>query len=218
MLSEAAVLKGIASGLLALFVVSSLFSIAAFAGEKDWHLSASGNRAFFLRSAFAHGYMHGYEMGFHEGDMDLQMGRTFQAITKQDEFNKVHGYRPGFGDRGSFDEGYRKGYAVGYTDCYAGRNFRATILLDLANSHRLAASEATPDRNFDRAFTMGYELGAEMGLKSGRAPATLENTGSINCSGVAGTEDCAAYRDGYRLGYSDGYTNRNGSGAVLARK
>jgi len=202
---------------IALFVTLVFLPSAAFAGN-DWHLSKDGNRVFFLRSAFAHGYMHGYEEGFHAGDLDLQIGRPFRTIRSQDKFKKIRGYREEFGDRGSFDEGYRKGYAVGYTDAYTGRDFRATQLVKLAKEQSFSDSDATPDRGFDRAFEAGYNTGHKSGLKDGRSAAPLANLDSVACKDISGKDDCAAYRQGYRLGYSDGYTNQSGAGAVLAEK
>src|SRR5689334_19449341 len=39
------------------------------------HLQPTAVGALFLDSAFAHGYRHGYDQGFHLGDLDLHMGR-----------------------------------------------------------------------------------------------------------------------------------------------
>ena len=203
---------------IAFLVVLFLVPALAFAGDNDWHLSAKGDRAFFLRSVFAHGYMHGYEQGFHQGDLDLQMGHAFVRIKNQKEYKKVQGYRRDFGDHISFNEGYRKGYAVGYRDAYAGRNFRAAELIELAKSQDLRGTEAGPDGGFDQAFVSGYSLGQKMGLMDGRAAAPLANLNSIHCSGVSGKENCTAFQCGYRIGYSDGYTDQNGKRTVLARK
>ncbi len=186
----------------------------AFAGNDDWHLSDNGDRVFFLRSVFAHGY----EEGCHEGDLDLQMGRPFLAVKSQDRFRKICGYRVDFGDHGSFEEGYRKGYAVGYTDSYAGRNFRATRLLQLAKSQSLSGVNAEPDRSFNRAFKSGYNRGQQIGLTDGPNAAPLANLDSVACDGISAKTECAAYRQGYRLGYSDGYTNQRDVSPVLARK
>jgi hypothetical protein len=203
--------------LLVLFVTVLLASAMASA-QDDWHLSKNGNPALFLRSAFAHGYMHGYEEGFHEGDLDLQMGHPFHPVKEQERFKKVSGYRDVFGNQGSFSNGYRKGYAVGYTDSYAGRNFRAIQLVREARLQPLPATAAAPDPQFDHAFMLGYNAGQTSGLNDGRAAAPLADLHSINCSKVTDNEDCAAYRQGYWLGYSDGYTNQNETGAVLAEK
>lgn len=202
---------------IALLIVLLLVPALAFAGNDDWHLSAKGNRAFFLSSPFAHGYMHGYEEGFHNGDVDLQMGHAILRMKNQDGFKKVQGYRSEFGDRGSFDQGYRKGYAVGYADAYSGRSFRAGELVELAKSQNLPGTPPKYRDGFDQAFMSGYSLGQKMGLTDGRAAAPLANLDSINCSGVSGGGNCTAFRDGYWVGYSDGYINQNDASAVLAQ-
>lgn len=163
--------------------------------------------------------MHGYEEGFHEGDMDLQMGRPFHQAKKQSDFKKVCGYRSEFGDRKDFQAGYQKGYAVGYTDSYVGRSFRAMQLVELAKSENLPDSAAVPDRRFDQAFSAGYDLGQKSGLKDGRSSVPADSLDSINCAVAGhGPDACAAYRRGYRLGYSDGYTNQIRPPEVVARK
>lgn len=206
-----------------LAIVSSLFVSFAFATAQssDWHLSNEGARAFFLRSPFAHGYMHGYESGFHHGDLDLQMGRAFQEIKKQTSFKKMEGYHGEFGDRRSFEEGYRKGYTVGYTDSYSGRSFRAIQLVQQAKSDNLSDGSAVPDSQFNSAFVSGYAIGQKTGLQDGRAAAAVAALNSIDCgSGApAAGDDCSAYRGGYRLGYSDGYVNQHRElGEIFASK
>ena len=211
-------LKAIVPRLPVLVVAFFLFPALAFAASDDRHLSDSDDRVFFLRSAFAHGYMHGYEEGFHEGDLDLQMERPFRVIKSQDKFKRTCGYRIGFGDHGNFKEGYRKGYAVGYTDSCSGRNFRATELVNLAKSQTLAASDVATGRAYDHAIKTGYAAGQQTGSSDRPSAAPLENADSVACNGFTAKDECAAYRTGYRLGYSDGYTMNHQSGAVLALK
>jgi hypothetical protein len=207
-------------------LLASLLGCAVFACAQsdDWHLSPNGSRVFFARSAFAHGYMHGYEEGFHRGDLDLQMTRSFQPVKSQTHYKKVCGYRTEFGDRATFEEGYRKGYAVGYTDCFSGRQFRALQLVREGNAATSAGDLAMPDNRLDRAFIAGYENGEKSGLQDGRAATAVAVLDSIDCSVALGksakpTGDyCAAYKGGYRLGYSDGYTNQHGAAEVFARK
>ena len=193
--------------------------LAQAQSDLDWHLSKDGARPFFVRSAFAHGYMHGYEEGFHRGDLDLQMARPFHQIKDQEKFKKICGYRRQFGERHMFDDGYRKGYTVGYNDAYAGRNFRAVQLVHLAKMDELPAGQDEPDRSFDHAFMLGYETGQATGLKDGRAAAPLASLDAVQCSG-AGTQgpDCGAYQRGYRVGYLDGYSNQRDTSEVFARK
>lgn len=208
-------------GLILVFCLCFSFAFI-HAQSQDWHLSSDGASTFFLRCPFAHGYMHGYEEGFHRGDLDLQMGRSFQALKKQDGFKKIVGYRKEFGDRNSFDEGYRKGYAVGYTDSYAGRNFRAIQLVEQARADLFLDKAPQRDVQFDEAFVAGYATGQKTGLQDGRAAAGLATLDSIGCSIVPRSPEqksdiCAAYRGGYRVGYSDGYANQD-KGGLFARK
>ena len=212
------------------FVASlALVSSFAFAGPKpksaaeptDWHLSSSGAKAFFTRSSLAHGYMHGYEEGFHQGDLDLQLGRQFQAYKDLDGFKKIRGYRRNFGDHKNFQEGYRKGYAVGYIDAYAGRDFRAMQLVEQAKTERDTAPLTLPDRHFDEVFLQGYELGQRAGLADGRVATAVAALDPKDCGQTVPVNDanyCDAYHRGYRLGYSDGFANQREGAPVFAKK
>ena len=208
--------------------LSSLVLCSSFAAAQnaDWHVgNDDGTKAFFMRSSFAHGYMHGYEEGFHRGDLDLQMGRAYREVKDQDKYKKICGYHAEFGDRGTFENGYRKGYVVGYTDSYAGRNFRAMQLVSQAKSDKAKTPTISSDRAYDRAFMIGYETGQKSGLQDGRSTASAAALDTIACAADSDKgasphgDDCDAYRAGYRLGYSDGFANQRGeSHAVFARK
>jgi hypothetical protein len=200
-------------------VVLFFVCVNAQAQRDDWHMFS---HSLLAKSAFAHGYMHGYEQGFHNGDVDVQMGRLYRDVKSQPEFKKISGFRAQYGDKGLFEEGYRIGFLVAYTDCYAGRNFRAVQLLDNAGqNNQVAADAARFDRNFDHAFREGYSIGQRQGLADGRNsdvtrldPATCQvQTGHDSVP----AEYCDAFRHGYRLGYSDGFTNQRGSADVMAR-
>lgn len=184
------------------------------------------SRDLFVKSSFAHGYMHGYEEGFHSGDLDMQMGRLYRDVKSQDRYKKPAGYRPQFGDRAFFDDGYRKGFLVGYTDCFAGRSFRAAQLVR-QTSQQPPGPEVQNDREFDHAFREGYVSGQKQGLSDGRS-AAVENKSPFQCDDSAmeskgGEGDpkpnyCQAFRSGYQLGYSDGFTNQRENGEIFARK
>lgn len=192
-----------------------LFASLGYAQSMDWHFGAEGSKNFFTHSAFAHGYMHGYEEGFHKGDLDLQMARTYKDVKEHEKYRKICGYRPEYGDRSTFERGYRKGYAVGYVDSYSGRSFRA---MQLVSEARTATSVSAPNgsvANFDRAFMLGYDAGQTQGLEDGRANANAAALESVQCHDA---ENCEAYRDGYRLGYSDGFVNQRDHRAIFARK
>ncbi len=206
-----------------LLAAFALVTTLAYAQSDDWHFSSEGAKALFARSVFAHGYMHGYEEGFHNGDVDLQMGRAFREIKSQEKYKKPCGYRNEFGDHGRFDSGYRRGYAVGYIDAYAGRAFRAMQLVRLANAEKWPTSKDAPDEQFDRAFISGYNAGRQLGLQEGRGDAKTEALDSAACQSKlqhakAGPEYCTMYQNGYQVGYSDGYDNQREAGPVFARK
>ena len=218
-------LKATAPIRVSLLLASLCFaSLLAFAQNEDWHLASQGAKDLFARSAFAHGYMHGYEEGFHNGDLDLQMGRSFHEVKSQEKYKKPCGYRSEFGNRGSFDSGYRKGYTVAYIDAYSGRSFRAMQLVRQAKSERWPAQEAVPDGQFDLAFVSGYDAGRKLGLQDGRADIKAAALESVACgsgqphSKSLSPEECTAYQNGYELGYSDGYDNQRQTARVFARK
>ncbi len=202
-----------------LSVVLLLLACAtAHAQRDDWHVQSG---ELFIKSAFAHGYMHGYEAGFHNGDVDLQMGRDFRDVKAQYEYKRPSGYRSQFGDKSQFENGYRKGFLVGYTDCFFGRNFRAAQLLNNKTGSFPNDSLAF-DRHFDHAFRAGYESGQQKGLADGRNLSANGGLDLVNCQintdreGIA-PEYCPAYQEGYQLGYSDGFANQRGSADIFAR-
>src|SRR5689334_17579597 len=64
------------------------------------------------RSAFVHGYLHGYEEGFHPADFDLQMGHISRGDYTRD--GSPSGYERQFGSKKMYDSGYHNGFEVGY--------------------------------------------------------------------------------------------------------
>src|SRR5438105_11399838 len=69
----------------------------------------------YSRSAFAHGYIHGYEDGFHAADQDLHMGRVARGVAA----TKPTGHperRVAVSDRHSFCKGENEGF----NHCFSG--------------------------------------------------------------------------------------------------
>ncbi|HZU22530.1 MAG TPA: hypothetical protein VE998_06825, partial [Terriglobales bacterium] len=122
----------------------------------DQHLSDPA-AALYQRSPFAHGYIHGYEEGFHVGDQDLQFGR----LTRGDRRKTSAGHpRPALrGESASFREGYDQGFTAGYRDSVAGREFRAIAALRQAAAALGEGARAQDDGGFDAAFMTGYFAG-----------------------------------------------------------
>jgi len=164
--------------------------------------------------------MHGYEEGFHVADSDLQMYREFREAKSIEKFHKIVGYRPDYGDRHKFDSGYHEGFRVGYVDGYAGRRFRAVEQIRRAAGDLLDHHEVNfrPSHTFDEAVMAGYLSGRTQGLQDGRE-ATSYRSVAGSCTSVldarhagADPEYCDAFRRGYFIGYSDGYTNQRPPG------
>lgn len=79
-------------------------------------------------SPFTHGFIRGYEQGFHAADLDFHVGRTDRKLDTFPEYRKAtSGYREGLGNRNSFQQGYRLGFAEGYDDSFHSRHFSARV-------------------------------------------------------------------------------------------
>ncbi|MGZ4831389.1 MAG: hypothetical protein ACXVZQ_00585 [Terriglobales bacterium] len=194
----------------ALLVTALLAAGLATAAESaDPHYSCPRTGAIARRSAFVHGYLHGYEQGFHLADVDIQLGRSARDIRRAKEAKESEGYRHVFGDKHSFQAGFREGLRVGYADGCAGRAFRA---VDQVESLFLAdTGNPSADPVFDRGFSMGYFSGQQRGLEDGRSDvsfsALLPQCPPAPSRGIDRQSFCTAYVGGYRVGYSDGFTN-----------
>ena len=178
----------------------------------DSHFAAPGFSAICHRSAFYHGYLHGYEAGFNEGDNDFQMGREAQDPARARRF-KNSGWKKAYGDRSSFELGYRSGFHTGYSDSYNDRNFRAVAAVRPAVGDK---QDELADRSFDKGVMEGYRSGVQHGLSNARSGAQLEMS-DVPCA-LAKGEYCAGYSVGYRLGYGDGYINQQRPAVAAASR
>jgi len=172
----------------------ALAGAAAAQQAPDHHITADPAQRLFRASTFAHGYIHGYERGFMQGDEDVQTGRGAQDIHKIPGYRAGDaGYRREFGARQSFRAGFREGMAIGYRDALSGGEFRA-----LAELRRLASgledellSEAA-DRVYDGGFLAGYSAARQESAGDCQAPVP-----------PAWARFCSGFLDGYELGESD---------------
>ena len=200
--------------------VTAVATLSIPAIAADFHVSADPAKALYCRSAFGHGYMHGYEEGFHVADEDLQMARGVRDVSKMAEFKKS-GYHVEFGSKRQFEEGYHDGFRVGYIDGISGRKFRAIETFRKAAEGLPDTERATGDEVFDQAFATGYKLGQNHGLSDGRK-AQVYSTSDYACVAPHKTENAAAYCDahrrGYDIGYADGYTNQRDTTILAARR
>jgi hypothetical protein len=195
-------------------ILITLLTLLPLAGAgQDSHLKQDPAQKLFSSSSFAHGYLHGYQLGFHNGDMDLQLSHSRQNVKSIRDFRQAaHHYKKDFGDRGMFCKGYEYGFRVGYADAVGGSEFRAIAnLRELAHQLPDVDSKAAPILN--EALTHGYLDGVTSGLNDGRAASNYRPDGS-DCELALRFKDppanfyCGVYSLGYRLGYSDGFHNQ----------
>jgi len=174
----------------------------------------------YQHSAFAHGYIHGYEQGFHIGNQDLQLARNSRDINRSDLYRQAADeYHTGFGAREAFRAGYRDGLVIGYTDAISGHSFRAideariaSVRLDLAPAADAHRSRET-GKQFELGFMHGYRAGTLQGVGDGRNRATYQPA-QAQCSAPGekvplGEKYCGGYLRGFSFGYSDGYINND---------
>lgn len=178
--------------------------------------------AVITRSSFAHGYLHGYEAGFHTGDLDFHLARHRNPRDLREAENVV-GYRRDFGARASFSAGFRRGFLAGYEDSVSGRDFRAFTLLA-----GVSAADLLRPADFDQGFQDGYKAGDGVGRADLDADSDFDPS-RVTCPAKPAGDGrlppssqgyCAGYVRAYRLGYTDGfvYTSPADRGAVLATK
>lgn len=166
------------------------------------------------RSTFLHGYLHGYEEGFHQGDFDLQMGRISRGDNNADASPK--GYKKEFGPKAMYKTGFHEGFAVGYADAAGGRRFRAVQNVLTVVAANPAEGPIQPAA-YDLGMRTGYVAGQHQGLADARRELPSKPTGT--CPAQTNTTHagfCAAYVEGFQLGYSDGFTNQ--AKTTLAQK
>jgi hypothetical protein len=190
----------------------------AVAAQDDSHLKIDPAAPIYQRSVFLHGYAHGYELGFHSGDVDLHMARSSRdprTIKMFKDSKRV--YQRSFGNRDMFINGYEQGFRVGYADAFYGRDFRAARELrtlsqqmqDMGGQQQNAGlRQVSNSSEFDKGIADGYKAGLSNGLEDARSSKGYHPENS-ECSRKSNDgQFCPAHRLGYELGYSDGYNNQ----------
>jgi hypothetical protein len=189
-------------GLLLLLVLSVLVAGAA---AQERHLERGSAAVLYTQSAFAHGYIHGYELGFHCGDVDLQFGRDARDPTSLAPYKRPWvAYKVGFGSKDHFKAGFQDGFRVGYSEATRGLTFRAIASLGqaavgLTNKPEFATA-------FDKGFYDGYQSGRQQGSDDGREHSAF-NPINPPCLGLPAAY-CDAFGRAFEVGYGDGYRNQ----------
>lgn len=182
--------------------------LATFVAAQDTHFADSPARGLFQRSAWAHGYIHGYEAGFHVGNLDLHMDRSARDPHHLKPYKHADShYRPAFGDRDDFTHGYGSGFEVGYLDGFRGKEFRADRLAQNL-SEEFAPQPIPADRQFDVTLQNAYDTGRKSGLADARLQHDFDPSREKCPSASPALNSCGAFQLGYRWGYSDGFTNQ----------
>ncbi|MBV8207738.1 MAG: hypothetical protein JO041_13175 [Acidobacteria bacterium] len=202
----------------ALVVLACEVSVAQSSGDPHFSDAAA---SLFTQSAFAHGYIHGYEDGFHAADQDLQFGRLSRGVharARSHPENLIPSQNPA-----SLRKGYSQGFVAGYADGAAGSEFRAisemreaaaVLGTELPNNDAPGSGMAMA-ANFNRGFEDGYFAGQAY---AGKPRAPLGDFAYLTsfCMGhlYGPTADdkrlgdpqkaaCRGYATGFRIGYSD---------------
>lgn len=169
----------------------------------DPHFAQGPMQILMAHCPFVHGYLYGYDEGFYQGDLDLQLARGRRDFEEHKRYRagKPDDFKGSDGGSAQFRVGYRSGYAAGYFDSYAGRHYRALA------AAKLAASDAdTPAKSTAKKFATSFMLGYEAGLAQGRMASVVEVDYTLPeppCS--ARGLDCGAYARGFMMGFPDGY-------------
>jgi hypothetical protein len=188
--------------------------LSALALAQDRQLISDPNQELYGSSSFARGYLHGYEWGYHDGDLDLQLAHEVQDPAKMKDYGGAkRAFKKSFGDRDAFIKGYQYGFRVGYGDAIKGLRFRAVDnLRELAQDLPPVNRESAPI--LDQAIVRGYLDGVRSGLHDGRSRKADYRPDRSDCQLALRFQKppaqfyCSAYSVGYRLGYADGFHNQ----------
>jgi hypothetical protein len=207
------------------FSLLLIFTSLGFArGAEQPYQEDSFASALDATSVFLHGYVHGYEAGFHNADIDIQMAHGFRDVTTMPEYKKVADCPVNDGDKRVFERGFRQGFRVGYIDGMSGRSFRAVGSLRLAVAGLSTESWSRNRRDsFESGIQEGYYAGESEGLHDGRTLSAFRPM-EPGCTAldqnvpVAKDADyCDGFRRAYSIGYSDGYTNQQDNPHVAVK-
>jgi len=196
--------SGVQNLRLALLLSTLTLAAGGLAAQPDYHLTQDSAHAVYQQSTWAHGYVHGYQMGFHEGTIDYHMAHLRRDPRKiKSAQHTSAAYHSDFGDRKVFERGFKEGFNVGYSDAFAGRDYRASSEME-----KLASTEPVKDgSHLDPVLGEGYTAGQRSGLEDGRRAAAYMPQ-KAQCPAHYVEPQCAGFRLGFQLGYSDGYHNQ----------
>jgi hypothetical protein len=183
-------------------VPSSAVNFRASIGSER-HLQPTPAGSLYADSAFAHGYRHGYEEGFHAADLDIHMGREPALnLSRSESKQAVHQYRSFFGSKQLFEQGFDAGFHSGYSDAMSGGEYHLNQRVHTAAAG-LSSDVLPPTRraHFDEGFAAGYASS-----QSPKAPGDgitteyVEQYCRTTASGPYALDYCSGFARGYLLG------------------
>lgn len=171
----------------------------------DRHLQGTPSGVLYQNSAFAHGYRHGYDQGFHLGDVGIHMGRTARVVSKFKQYQQgIREYSVMFGSRQLFQEGYQAGFRSGYNDAMSGLEFRASESISGVATGLNAISSPIRRSYFDEGVACGFKSSQLSEAPVDRVTAAyVEQYCRKTASGLQPLEYCSGFSRGYMLGIAD---------------
>lgn len=168
----------------------------------EQHLQATPSGALCANSAFAHGYRHGYDQGFHVGDLDVHMGREATIVIKAREYQQGgREYNNAFGSKQLFQEGYQAGFRGGYIDAITGLEYRVSDRTRIAASGMVDVLPPGRRIYFDQGFAGGYRSALAHNAPTENVNAEyVEQYCQKTASGSHPLEYCSGFSRGYMLG------------------
>lgn len=95
------------------------------------------------RTVYERGYEAGYTDGYSSGksDYNSKLDRDYQRSNLYQQANR--GYEQSFGDLTEYQDGYRLGYEIAYTDGYYGRAMNKTLPANVSAGHTSTTAQMT---------------------------------------------------------------------------
>ena len=168
---------------LAILVLLAATPVTGLAQKKK--STASKPVAPAYKFAYEHGYRAGYEDGYKQGKADVGQ-EALSDLTQNDLYNRAdRTYQDRMGPQLEFQEGYRVGFGLAYTDGYFGRAYTTALPANLAKvvTAKLNAAGVTPSDS--RASTAQADTGtfSDSGSRSGSGSVSGSGSGSVSGSG-----------------------------------
>jgi len=189
-------------------IVAALAVAASFSSKP----AAAQSRNFGLQP----GYNQGYERGQRAGLDDGRRAEPFRFDDEADYRRGDIGYRSDYGSKDRYRSDFRLGFEAGYRSSYRrydGQLGRAGAPPPWSNGRGIGNRSIA---RYDLAAQFGYNDGYEAGLRDGQKRRSFDpisegryRSGDHGYERSYGSRDVykANYRDTFRMGYEEGFTD-----------